>query len=117
MAKLTWNAAKLRNLKYCAESSTNAQAIVYFSPLLKNMSKHGHSAANINRCCKMIINMNSACRRYAGLEIKIIISALSISQGSLTPFFADKITVQGGPSIMSILTSPLITYFFVKFLN
>ena len=59
MAKLTWNAAKLRNLKYCAESSTNAQAIVYFSPLLKNMSKHGHCAANIKRCCKMTINMNS----------------------------------------------------------
>ena len=48
MLKLSWNTAKLGNLKCGAESSTNTEAIVDFSPLLKNMSKHGHCAAKIS---------------------------------------------------------------------
>ena len=47
MLKLTWNTAKLGNLKCGAESPTNTEAIVDFSPLLKNMSKHGHCAATM----------------------------------------------------------------------
>ena len=47
MLKLTWNTAKLGNLKGGAESPTNTEAIVDFSPLLKNMSKHGHCAATM----------------------------------------------------------------------
>ena len=47
MLKLTWSTAKLGNLKCGTESSTNTEAIVDFSPLLKNMSKHGHCAATM----------------------------------------------------------------------
>ena len=47
MLKLTWNTAKLGNLKCGTESSTNTEAIVDFSPLLKNMSKHGHRAVTM----------------------------------------------------------------------
>ena len=47
MLKLSWNTAKLGNLKCGAKSSTNTEAIVDFSPLLKNMSKHGHCAATM----------------------------------------------------------------------
>lgn len=47
MLKLSWNTTKLGNLKCGAESSTNTEAIVDFSPLLKNMSKHGHCAATM----------------------------------------------------------------------
>ena len=47
MLKLTWNTAKLGNLKCGAKSSTNTEAVVDFSPLLKNMSKHGHCAATV----------------------------------------------------------------------
>ena len=47
MLKLTWNTEKLGNLKCGAESSTNTETIVDFSPLLKNMSKHRHCAATM----------------------------------------------------------------------
>ena len=47
MLKLTWSTAKLGNLKCGTESSTNTEAIVDFSRLLKNMSKHGHCAATM----------------------------------------------------------------------
>ena len=45
MSVLGWNMTQVSYLKHCAESTSNAESIVNFSPSLKNMGKHGNCTA------------------------------------------------------------------------